>query len=92
MWNIMRQNYMLAFSSLHATESSAYKMILKFANDFMLAHRYESAGLWQMFSDFNNHMTYILEHNPIDPAVSLAIESIDIPDLIAPEKMPGLGN
>ena len=58
----------------------------------MLTHRYESAGVWQMFSDFNNHMAYIIEHNPIDPEVSFAIESIDTPDLIAPaDSLFGIG-
>lgn len=37
-------------------------------------------------------MAYIIEHNPIDPEVSFAIESIDTPDLIAPaDSLFGIG-
>lgn len=80
-WDHVASLYDSAFQSLRSTELMIYDWLSELVRSLELHHQYESAGLWQMFSDFENHIAYILEHNPIDPDVSVRVESTNFSDI-----------
>ncbi|MCC5831323.1 MAG: PKD domain-containing protein [Phycisphaeraceae bacterium] len=75
-WDRLLASYTDALESMRQAEMMTYEVINRYSNEFMLTHIQETAGVWQMFSDFGNHLAYILEENPIDPEVSVHVDSM----------------
>jgi|GEM_PF-3069408 len=80
-WDAINETYQSALASMRQTEKMTYKLIVQEAVKFMEDHTYEADGLWRMFSDIENHVDYIIEHNPIDPEVAINVESLDFKNL-----------
>ncbi|MEJ2392693.1 MAG: CARDB domain-containing protein, partial [Gammaproteobacteria bacterium] len=84
-WDEVTEAYQDAYADLRNNEDQLYMRMSDRMIQFILANQYESAGLWQIFSDFENHLEYIIEHNPIDPDVSVAVESTNFGNILVDE-------
>jgi len=80
-WKTVTQAYQNAYADLRLIEHAFSKKMSEIMLRFLTTHQYESAGLWQMFSDIENHIDYIIEHNPIDPDVSVSVDSLNFSDI-----------
>ncbi len=77
--------YQDALASMRQAERTTNLILVKDTAKFLLAHQYDAAGVWRLFWDFQNHIAYIIEHNPLDPDVLLNVESICFPDTLIPD-------
>lgn len=85
--------YFEAMNNLRTSEYGNNMGMLRAMMKFLMAHQYETAGLWRMFEDIRNHVDYLIQHNPVDPAVTLAMESLSFPNVLVDDGLPfGIGD
>ncbi|MCD6304243.1 MAG: hypothetical protein J7M21_04700, partial [Planctomycetes bacterium] len=87
-FNAALDTYWDTLLTMKRTEDMTYDLIMHAIAGFILAHQYDTAGLWRLVSDFGDHVTYLVEHSPVDPVVTLDMESLAFPDATAREPMP----
>ena len=75
--------WMDALTAMRQAEYTTNVALFRAAAKYLMQHQEETNGIWRMFFDIQNHIDYINSHSAIDPAVTLAIQSLDFKDAVA---------